>query len=100
MPKTAHHWKKEKSVNDAMLDDVRPTRLTPSSVIDIRNRYACGEYPSNIALLHGVSKGTVRDVVKGRTWKHVIQPAGLPAPLLRKSPLDLILGCLRSLYSR
>lgn len=46
-------------------------RVTDDSVRDIRQRHAAGATLMSIAVLYGVSHGTVSSIVARRTWKHV-----------------------------
>jgi hypothetical protein len=54
-------------------------RLTTGLVIDIRIAHAAGQSVPDLARLHGVGHETVRDVVQGRTWRHVRIPDGVTA---------------------
>ena len=45
--------------------------LTESDVHDIRVMRAAGEVYTSIARIKGVNKWTIRDVIKGKTWRHV-----------------------------
>lgn len=52
----------------------RRSPLTDGMVEAIRARYTAGETAGALARDYGVSRGTVRDIVTGRTWKHVGGP--------------------------
>jgi hypothetical protein len=45
--------------------------LAPADVRQIRIRSAAGERQTVVAGDHSVSTTTVRDILRGRTWKHV-----------------------------
>ena len=46
-------------------------KLTAKQVVEARRLYAEGTTMSIIARLYGVNTGTIHDVIKGRTWKHL-----------------------------
>jgi len=47
------------------------SKLTAKTALSIRTRAAAGEPKRALARAYGVSKTTVRDVVRRRTWNHV-----------------------------
>lgn len=47
------------------------SKLTTQMVLDIRARAAAGEPSKSIGLLHGITPGTVRKVVRKKLWSHV-----------------------------
>jgi hypothetical protein len=47
-------------------------KLTESKVREIRSRVLAGERQSNLVRELGVSPMTINDIVKFRTWRHVI----------------------------
>jgi len=47
----------------------RGRRLTPEAAADIRRRHAAGESVRSLAAEHDVSALTVKNVVKGKTWR-------------------------------
>jgi hypothetical protein len=56
-------------------------KLNPAAVLDVRRRAANGELLKEIAKAHGVTRGTICDVVYGRTWKHVpVEVTEAPGP--------------------
>lgn len=55
--------------------------LTPSDVIEIKRRAACGERPWAIAKSYPhASPFTISNVVRGRTWRHIEARAALGEP--------------------
>jgi hypothetical protein len=46
-------------------------KLTPEQVTEIHARKAAREYPAGIAAALGLSEFTVRDVIVGRTYRHL-----------------------------
>jgi hypothetical protein len=50
-------------------------RLTADLVVEIRARYATGPNVSALAREYGISRGTIHDLVAGRTWTHVSEVA-------------------------
>lgn len=50
-------------------------KLTNDAVRAIRNRYSGGESVASLADVYGVHPRTVRDVVMGKTWAHLL-PSG------------------------
>lgn len=48
--------------------------LTERAVLDMRERYAAGDSPADLAAAYGVHVTTVRGIVKHRTWQHVGGP--------------------------
>ncbi len=54
---------------------VPSAKLTEEAVLAIRERYARGGVLlAELALEHGLNKGTVGELVRGETWKHVGGP--------------------------
>ena len=51
---------------------VHNAKLTDAKVREIRAMNAAGVKTGKIAKLYGVSRFTVRDVLSGRQWKHVV----------------------------
>jgi DNA-binding XRE family transcriptional regulator len=52
------------------------SRLTEDKVLDIRRRYKAGGISQYaLAAEYGVSQTTIKDITRGRTWKHVGTPA-------------------------
>lgn len=49
-------------------------KLTEGDVLEIRAALADGEKPSDLADRFGVSRPTLSDIAKGRTWGHVVAP--------------------------
>lgn len=46
--------------------------ITPDQVADVRTLYATGKYTQReIASIIGVARGTISDILTGRTWSHV-----------------------------
>jgi HNH endonuclease len=61
----------------------RDALLTEKSVVEIRQRYAAGEFAKDLASEFNVTIGTVVAVVLGKNWRHVggpIQTPGAPRP--------------------
>ena len=54
-------------------------KVDEKTVLQIRNLYRGGWTRSRIARKFGLSLGGVAGIVKGRNWKHVVDPAG-PTP--------------------
>jgi HNH endonuclease len=46
-------------------------KLDDNAVRDIRTRAAAGEPAKSLALLYGVSRGSIYQIIQRRTWKHV-----------------------------
>lgn len=46
-------------------------KLTPEAVREIRALRAAGAFASTLAARFGVTKGTIEDMLNGRTWRHV-----------------------------
>lgn len=57
------------------------TNLCGSDVIEIRRRYESGETQDSIAVLYGITQGSVGYIVRGKVWRHV----GGPIVLGRKT---------------
>lgn len=49
-------------------------RLTESSVLEIRRRFAAGERKAPLCRAFGVGMCAITTVVEGKTWKHVGGP--------------------------
>jgi DNA-binding transcriptional regulator YiaG len=48
-------------------------KLNEGQVREIRRRYAAGDVTQTaLALVYGVTKGTIRCIVIGRNWTHVV----------------------------
>ena len=47
-------------------------RLTEAEVADIRCRRVHGESTRKLAKFFSVSRGTIRHIIKRRTWRHVV----------------------------
>lgn len=61
------------TTEDNVADRVEQSRLTAAAVSAIRRRYGAGnESYRTLAEAFGVDRITVRDVIKGRTWNHVL----------------------------
>src|SRR5258706_10906719 len=59
--------------NDAFGEDAGRAVLTEDQVNEIRGRYIPGRVTQkNLAAEYGVSRGAVRDIVGGRSWKHLL----------------------------
>jgi hypothetical protein len=50
-------------------------KFTAESVIGVRERHASGEARQRLAEEFGVHPVTINNVVSGRTWKNIEQPA-------------------------
>lgn len=46
-------------------------KLTESDIIDIRNKYYCGESQGDIAGSYSINQSTVSRIVNGVRWKHI-----------------------------
>ncbi len=56
-------------------EDNGPTKLTSEQVIRIRRDYVCGSRVTGakpFARLYGVDNKTIRQIIKGSTWKHLL----------------------------
>ena len=58
--------------------DHRAARLTEESVVQIRHRYAAGEFAKDLAAEFNVTTGAVVAVVLGKNWRHVGGPIQMP----------------------
>ena len=47
----------------------RPYRLSPEAAADIRQRAAQGESPRSLARAFGVTTHSIKNIVKGKTWR-------------------------------
>lgn len=47
-------------------------KLTPEQVLEIRHKYAVGNTKKSLMLEYSVSRETIRDIVSGKRWKHLI----------------------------
>lgn len=47
-------------------------KLTEDSVREIRRRWAAGETQADLAREFGIKQGTISNVVRGYSWKHVV----------------------------
>jgi hypothetical protein len=54
--------------------------LTPSQVLDLRRLHRAGRSANSLARPLGVSPSTVRRVVLGETWQHLLADGWTPAP--------------------
>jgi hypothetical protein len=50
-------------------------KVTEADVIDIRRRYAQGERVSALAREFGLTRGPLRAIAKGLSWRHVPMPS-------------------------
>lgn len=48
------------------------SKLTAERVADIRMRLARGEHRNTVAVIHGITETTVRDIKTGRSWGHLV----------------------------
>lgn len=62
------------------------TKLTPEAVINIRRRHAQGERGKDLAIAFDVTRATICDITKGRSWKDP-QSSALGRNTLSKSLL-------------
>lgn len=47
------------------------SQITKDTVINIRNEYAKNKNQSHLARSFGIPRGTIRDIITRRTWKHI-----------------------------
>jgi hypothetical protein len=63
-------------------------KVTEPQVLAIRERFAAGEFETNLAREYGLSDSTVSNIVNGRIWKHVGGPIKVHGrPGRRPSPV-------------
>jgi hypothetical protein len=53
-------------------EDVHNSKLTPASVVEIRDLIADGHSITFIGRKYGVARATIRDIKQGKTWRHVL----------------------------
>jgi group I intron endonuclease len=52
--------------------------MTPNQVHEVRRRVVTGDSLSSLARSYGVSKETIRNIIRGRTWGHLAAEEGMP----------------------
>jgi hypothetical protein len=52
-------------------EEHKGARLTEAAVVSIRARTAAGDSQRSLALAYGVSRSTIRSIVRRTAWSHV-----------------------------
>lgn len=70
----AHLWlgTQSENIQDRTSKGRTAAKLTPKTVQEIRVRHANGETMASLAARHNVDPSTIRGIITGRTWKHVV----------------------------
>jgi len=72
IPRGLDHWRKKYPWKNAKGEDVKTSKLTESQVIEIRERYSCGNITQEqLAKEYGVTHRAIGKAIKKETWKHI-----------------------------
>lgn len=73
-----HYWASDKAVecsrNIPFGEDQHLSKLTEKEVLEIRTLFNEGNYisQSSLARHYGIGEATLRQIIKGQTWKHLL----------------------------